>query len=426
MHNRLRAGLIATALLFISAFAPAAAANISPNASAPQAGTDTITISPQTINVAFGQTFTVDVRIEGATPVISCDVAIPFDTTYLTGNSITKSGKLDGYWIDQSDLPNGKILFGAGSSFGNQAVPPFTHATLSFTAGQKLGATHLNFDLANTTIAASSGNVMGGAVNGVVIVGPNVSLSRSADTVAGCTPVTVDIMLNSVTNAKSADVTVRFDPTKLAVVDQDTGTAGTQIAALSTFLKADTVTANTACNALEPSNPACDTQAEAGTIHYAASQAASPWATGSGAIARITFRPVGDGTSALDITGAALANSSGASIAHTETGSSLTATALGAPGISIAAYSASTARLSWGTVSGAQAYRIYRKPAPYTAPAEPATDSTAALYWDDTSALSTAGQQFFYNVKAACTDGSASPAASNQSAAFTFALVKGS
>lgn len=391
---------------------------------APVAGSDTIAISPEVTHVAFGQTFSVDVRIAGPDLVVASDVSIPFDTSYLTGSAVTSGGAFSGYFINGSDLPSGKIQF-AGGTFGS-VTPPFTHATLTFVATQKLGVTPLAFTLSQTTIESVSGSVMSGAYDGQVTVGPNVSLNRSAATVAGCGSATVDLLLSAVDSAKSADVTLTYDATKLVVVDQDASTPGTQIAALNGFLKPDTVTANLACNALDPLIPACDTPAEVGTLHYAATQAAAPWATGSGAIARITFRPVGNGASALDIKTSQVLNNVGAAVAHTESDSSLQASALGAPSVTTGKISATTARLSWGAVGSAQAYRVYRKTAPYGAAAEPAYAATAALQWDDTGALGSTAQEYYYFVKAACSDGFAPNATSNQAGAFDYGLVKGS
>lgn len=386
---------------------------------------DVLAIRSATKTVAMGETFTVDVKIEGTLPVVGGDVQILFDTTYLEGVSVADGGALSDNWLDNSDLANGLIWF-SGGVLNSSVTPDFTFATLTFKAKQQLVTTDLTFNLTETHLEGTAGSVLSGALDGQVTVSEaDVSINPAAATVAGCEKVTADLWLNYAANAKSADVTLTFDPALLTVVDEDTGTAGTQIAALSGFLQADTVSANKACNTLDLADPDCDTLAEVGTIHFAASQAAAPWATGSGAIARITFRPVGDGPSTLEITSSTVLNGLDAAITHTETDGSLAATALAAPTAAIAKLSSTTARLSWGTTPLAEAYAIYRQTAPYYTPSGAGDATTAALQWDDTSALGSTAAEYYYYVKAACTDGWTGPGQSGHLGAFDFGLVPG-
>jgi len=115
--------------------------------------------------------------------------------------------------------------------------------------------------------------------------------------------VRVDVVVRDVTDLNAADVRVAFDPTLLAVVDADPRTDGIQVELLDGFLKPDFVLANAVDN-------------ETGLVRHAATQLnPSPPATGSGALARITFRALSAGTSSLAIQTQKLVHPSGDPIA---------------------------------------------------------------------------------------------------------------
>jgi hypothetical protein len=148
-------------------------------------GMDTIAVRPETKTVAPGETFTLDVKIEGPDLVVGSDVQILFDTQYLEGVSVVNSGVLNSYFIDNSDLPAGKIWFGGGKL--TPVAPPFTFATLTFKAKSTVGITNLPFSLAETFVEGMYGSVLGGAIDGeVTVADPNVSVSLAAAEVTGC------------------------------------------------------------------------------------------------------------------------------------------------------------------------------------------------------------------------------------------------
>jgi len=262
----------------------------------------------------------------------------------------------------------------------------------------------------------------------VVNLTASVTMTRSAAVVEGCGFTTVDVWVNDVVGLYGADFRMTFDPARLQVVDQDSYTYGTQLQPIGTFLKTDFVIRKVACNALDSSNSLCDEPAEVGTIWYSNTQVnPSVEVSGSGPIASITFRALSPGSSPLVFYYTKLADRNGYQIPNTTTGSDLTAVPIAQPAVDIGRLfgSDTTARLSWGKVTGAATYRVYRAIMPYFLPAEPAWGVTTGLSYEDPEALGSTVEEYYYVVKSACPDGFIS-AHSNRVGAFDFDLVPGS
>ena len=120
---------------------------------------------------------------------------------------------------------------------------------------------------------------------------------------------TLDLRVESTSQLAGAEVHVTFDPALLEVIDADSATEGTQIAH-GDFLSPDFVVQNSA-------NPGD------GTVDYAiASMELDQSASGSGVLARITFRALAEGETLVTISGALLADLEGQPI-EVETGSSV-------------------------------------------------------------------------------------------------------
>jgi hypothetical protein len=254
----------------------------------------------------------------------------------------------------------------------------------------------------------------------------NVSLVRSSPNVQGCGLTTVDIWVKDVVGAYGADVRINYDPARLMVVDYDLYSYGTQIQPLNTFIKPDFTIRRVACNALDTADAFCDEPAEIGTIWYAFTQVnPTPEVSGSGPIARITFRAIGEGVSPLDIVYSKISDRNGVTIPNSATDSGLTATPLADPVVSITRPNATTARLGWSAANTALTYRVFRSTAPYFSPAEPAFGFTSGLSFEDPNALGSTAQEYFYIVESACADGFTSPG-SNRTGAWDFDLVPGS
>jgi hypothetical protein len=253
----------------------------------------------------------------------------------------------------------------------------------------------------------------------------SVSLARSATTVERCNTVTVDIRVNDVVSLYGADVRIQYDPTLLRVVDQDAYTEGTQIQPLGGFLKPDFVIRKVACNALDAADELCNEPAEVGVVWYAATQMnPTPPVSGSGVIARITFRAAGAGLSSLTFTYSKLSDREGVQLSNTETDSELNVLPLAGPAVRITKQTASVIRLGWIAVTDAAHYRIYRAQQPYFAPADPTFGQTTGLSYEDPNALGSTAQEYYYIVKAACPDGFTGTA-SNRTGAFDYDLVAG-
>jgi hypothetical protein len=274
-----------------------------------------------------------------------------------------------------------------------------------------------------TLLLLSTTGVQAGAAPDAPDLATTVSLQRSAEAVQGCGTATVDIWINGVTGLYGADVRVRFDPTMLQVVDANASTPFVQIQALGGFLQTNFVIKKLACNALEPTNPDCDEPEEVGMIWYADSQInPTPPVSGSGAIARITFRGLAAGASNLTIIYHKLSNNNGVEIPASASDNTLGAVAPAMTSVNIAWPTATTARLSWDAAAGVANYNIYRDSAPYFTPVAPPFTTTAALSYDDLNALGSTTAEYYYVVRSSCSNGFES-LASNRTGAFDYDLL---
>jgi hypothetical protein len=120
---------------------------------------------------------------------------------------------------------------------------------------------------------------------------------------------TVTLFVENVADLYGADVRLTFDPTVLQVVDADAATAGVQNAPRADLLKPDFVVKRKACNAASPADEDCKA---GGLVWYAVTQVnPSAPATGSGALAAITFRRIAPGDAELRISYQELVTRSG-------------------------------------------------------------------------------------------------------------------
>jgi hypothetical protein len=134
-----------------------------------------------------------------------------------------------------------------------------------------------------------------------VITAPTISISRDSGLFAVGEQFTVDIRLDNIQTLYGAQVDLSFDPNILEVVDAYDFLPGLQIED-GDFLIPDVTIRNGANN-------------QAGTIQYAISrQGAKPGVSGSGTLARITFRGRGDGSSSLNFSKVVLSNPQSAPI----------------------------------------------------------------------------------------------------------------
>lgn len=150
------------------------------------------------------------------------------------------------------------------------------------------------------------------------------SRGSEVDAIARCDPLNasgpvtgdlvVDIYIQDVVNLYGADVRLSFDPAFIQVVDADPSMPGTQIQPLYAFMVPGFVIKKGADNS-------------AGTIWYAATQLnPSPPVSGSGPLARITFRTTTAGSYALPVTSAQLSAAGGIPITVTTMDCSITFT----------------------------------------------------------------------------------------------------
>jgi hypothetical protein len=111
--------------------------------------------------------------------------------------------------------------------------------------------------------------------------------------------VVVNIYVQDVQNLYGADIRLGFDPAVLEVQDANPSASGVQILPLDGFLKPDFVVRNKACNAVDPGDPECSV---AGVIRYALTQVnPSVPASGSGALAAVTFKRLSPDVTTLKI-----------------------------------------------------------------------------------------------------------------------------
>jgi Cohesin domain len=127
-------------------------------------------------------------------------------------------------------------------------------------------------------IVASARLPLASAQGGTRVRCQPAAISSSNDTVD------VDLYIQNVADLYGADLRLSFDPAKAQVVDAEPGASGVQILSLNSFLSSDWPVKKDADNA-------------AGTIWYALTQLRpTPPASGSGSVARVTFRRAAYGT----------------------------------------------------------------------------------------------------------------------------------
>lgn len=123
------------------------------------------------------------------------------------------------------------------------------------------------------------------------------SLAPEAASILVSDTLTVDVVVSDVIDLYGAELALAFDPAVVAVVDENPGLAGVQIAP-GTCPEADFVAQNTADNG-------------AGTIHYAVtSLAPAAPCSGTGVMASITFMGLAPGTTSMSFTTWLLSDSS--------------------------------------------------------------------------------------------------------------------
>ncbi len=123
---------------------------------------------------------------------------------------------------------------------------------------------------------------------------------------------TVDIYVQDVVDLYGADVRLSFDTTIAQVVDAAANLPGVQIQPLASFMTPGFVIKKEADN-------------DVGTVWYAATQLSpSPPVSGSGPLARITFRALAPGSFTLAVTSAQLSKAGGVPIPVTAMDCSVT------------------------------------------------------------------------------------------------------
>jgi hypothetical protein len=241
-----------------------------------------------------------------------------------------------------------------------------------------------------------------------------ITLYRPNTEIHGCETVDVEIWINDVTDLYGADVRLSFDPNVVEVVDADPNTAGVQIA--DGDLLGNIFTAK---NEVDNS---------AGTIFYAVTQLnPQPPANGSGLLAVISFRAKSVGASDLDFTYTKLANRDGEELPATSSNGDITTYApSGVTDVSISMPDATTARLSWSAVTGAETYNIYRDSAPYFSPTPPpyATVLPPDTTYDDNGAVGDWTENHYYVMTVSCSS-SMEGDISNRVGEFDFELIPG-
>ena len=124
--------------------------------------------------------------------------------------------------------------------------------------------------------------------------------------------VVVNLYIQDVQNLYGADIRFSYDPAVLEVQDANPAASGVQIQPLNTFLKPDFVVRNTACNVVDPACPI------AGIIRYAVTQVnPSTPASGSGALAAVTFKRLTSEVTTLKVITHDLSDRNGVTIPST-------------------------------------------------------------------------------------------------------------
>jgi LysM repeat protein len=155
----------------------------------------------------------------------------------------------------------------------------------------------------------------------LVLLAAPIAPVLAADTVVSLSPASgslnvgdtlvVDVMVSNVTALFGAEFHLTFDAGKLEVVDADGGTDGVQIT-MGSFLSADFIAQNVADNGT-------------GKVDFGVSQM-SPHGpvSGTGVLAKITFKAKAAGTANLAFTNVLLADASGTQISATSQNGTLT------------------------------------------------------------------------------------------------------
>lgn len=237
-----------------------------------------------------------------------------------------------------------------------------------------------------------------------------VNLSPSPALIQGCETITVEIMINDVTNLYGADVRLTFDPAILSVDDAYPAQSGINLAHGNILKPPYYVVYNTADNTH-------------GTIKYALTQLyPTPPFSGSGVLARIRFKARSAGTTAVTFSSIQLGDNNGIEIPASGSSGTVQPAAPAAPTLTISKLNASDARLSWTAVAGVSGYQLYRDTTPYFTPSV-AYQATSSLSYDDLGVLGNPATNYFYTLKATCPNGFLSQA-SNRVGEFDFELLR--
>ncbi len=134
------------------------------------AGTADFAVYPRTKTVTVGDTFTVDIRIEGTGDVIGADAVLHFDPTYLTMNRFIEVNNGLDPLPSQFNNSTGYIQY-SKSTFGSVSAP-FVFVRLEFQAKQATAGTGLTFDSTETDIQGTSGGILRNLINGTIVIQP--------------------------------------------------------------------------------------------------------------------------------------------------------------------------------------------------------------------------------------------------------------
>jgi len=247
--------------------------------------------------------------------------------------------------------------------------------------------------------------------SGTGVASPNattVSLTPSSASVDGCDTTEIQIWVNDVSNLYAIDVRLSFDPNVIQVVDANPG-GDVNLRPETSWFQAGYTVRNTVNNFT-------------GTIWYAATQTnPTPAVNGSGPIATILVKAKSTGSSTLSFTYSKLSDPVGLEISATTSSGSVSATSPKTPDLSITRLNTSDVRLTWTSQSGVSQYHLYRSTTPYFYPDTPAYQSLTGTSFDDNGVLGDPSVNYFYSVRAECTDTNVS-AASDQVGKFEYKL----
>ncbi len=251
-------------------------------------------------------------------------------------------------------------------------------------------------------------------------VGTTVAINPSSTSVSDCGIVYVYIDVNNVSNLYGLDVHVTFDPAVLEVVDLNPATSPVEIEPVddpSLNFQAGFIAENVVNNFT-------------GTIWYVATQTNPTLpASGSGHVARISFRARSSSSSNITITSSQLADRNGGHISATNANGSVTAITSVAPTpLSISRLSASQVQLSWLVASEVSHYHLYRSPTPYFNTVDPAYQVLTPLAPGLTQTfndrvLGNVNINYFYTLRAECSAGGLSGPA-DEVGKFEYSLLE--